>query len=459
MHDMTEGSIPGHLLRMALPIAIGMLFQTLYVLIDLYFVARLGGAAIAGVSAAGNLQFIVMGMTQVLGVGTMALIAQAVGRKDQGDANLVFNQSLLLSAGCGALVLVGGYAFAAAFMRTFGADAATAAAGTTYLYWFLPGLALQFALISMGSALRGTGIAKPTMLVQMVTVVLNAVLAPVLIAGWGTGIALGVAGAALASSLSIAAGVVLMTLYFARLEHYAGFDRSLQHARLDVWKRILRIGLPPGGEFLLMFVFIGVVYWVIRDFGANAQAGFGIGSRVMQAAFLPAMAIAFAASPVAAQNVGAGHAQRVRDTFRIAAWFGGAIMLVLTLLCQWQPDLLVRGFTGDAGVLAVASEFLAYISWNFLASGLVFTCSGMFQALGNTLPALFSTSVRLLTFALPALWLSTRPGFELRHLWLLSMATVALQAIVSLGLLQREFRRRLPAAGLGTTATPQPAAK
>ncbi|WP_460714579.1 MATE family efflux transporter [Lysobacter terrae] len=454
---MTQGSIPKHLMRMAIPIAIGMLFQTLYVLIDLYFVAHLGDAAIAGVSTAGNLQFIVMGLTQVLGVGTMALIAQAVGRKDQADANLVFNQSLLLSAVCGVVVLLGGYAFAAAFMRKLGADAATTAAGITYLYWFLPALGLQFALISMGSALRGTGIAKPSMLVQVVTVVLNAILAPVLIAGWGTGRPMGVAGAALASSLAIGVGVILMTLYFLRLEHYVGFDRSQWRVRLDVWRRILRIGLPPGGEFVLVFLYLGVIYWVIRDFGAAAQAGFGIGSRVMQAIFLPVMAIAFAASPVAGQNVGAGHAQRVRDTFKYAALYGGAIMLTLTLLCQWRPELLVRGFTQDTAVIAIAGEFLGYISWNFLASGLVFTCSGMFQALGNTWPALASTATRLLTFALPALWLSTRPGFQLRQIWMLSIATVAFQAIVSLLLLRREFRRRLATPAAPVTATPQPA--
>ncbi|GAB3347061.1 MATE family efflux transporter [Lysobacter tyrosinilyticus] len=458
MQDLTQGSISKHLLRMAVPIAIGMLFQTLYVLIDLYFVARLGGTAVAGVSAASNLQFIIMGLTQVLGVGTMALIAQAVGRKDRSDANLVFNQSLLLSAGCAALVLIGGYALTGAYMHTLGADAATTAAGITYLHWFLPGLALQFALVSMGSALRGTGIAKPTMLVQVVTVVLNTILAPVLIAGWGTGKPMGVAGAALASSLAIAVGVVMMTLYFARLEHYVGFDTTQMRARFDVWRRLLRVGLPPGGEFALMFIYIGVIYWVIRHFGADAQAGFGIGSRVMQAIFLPVMAIAFAASPVAGQNVGAGHPLRVRETFRVAMWFGGTFMLALTLLCQWRPELLVRGFSHDAGVIAVASEFLRYISWNFLASGLVFTCSGMFQALGNTLPALFATATRLLTFVVPALWLSSRPGFELRHLWLLSMATMALQAIVSFTLLQREFRRKLPTLVARAPVTAQPAA-
>ena len=103
MQDLTEGSIPRHLVKLAAPIAIGMVFQTLYYLVDLYFVAQLGGAAIAGLSSAGTVQFLVMALTQVLGVGTMALIAQASGRKDQPDANLIFNQSLLTA--CSVLIV------------------------------------------------------------------------------------------------------------------------------------------------------------------------------------------------------------------------------------------------------------------------------------------------------------------------------------------------------------------
>ncbi|KRD32009.1 MATE family efflux transporter [Lysobacter sp. Root916] len=441
MQDLTQGSIPKHVLRMAAPIMIGMLFQTLYFLIDLYFVARLGDAAIAGVGAAGNVQFIVMALTQILGVGTMALISHAVGRKDRDDANLVFNQSLLLALTCAAITLVLGYALGGAYMRTLGADAATTQHGIDYLYWFLPGLALQFAQIAMGSALRGTGIAKPTMVVQMLTVILNAILAPVLIAGWLTGKPMGVAGAGLATSISVAAGVVMMALYFARLEKYVGFDPSQFHARLAVWKRILRIGLPPGGEFALMFVYMAVIYWVIRGFGAEAQAGFGIGQRVMQAIFLPAMAVAFATAPVAGQNVGAGRPERVRATFHAAVAIGVVLMLALTALCQWRPDWLVGVFTQETAVIAVAAQFLSIISLNFVASGLIFTCSGMFQALGNTLPAFASSASRMLTFALPAVWLSTRPDFELRQLWLLSVASVTLQAILSVVLLLRALRQ------------------
>src|SRR5271154_376251 len=128
MKDLTNSPIVKNILQMALPIAAGMFFQTLYFLIDLYFVAGLGDAAIAGVGAAGNVTFIVMAVTQVLGVGTVTLISHAAGRKDQADASLVFNQSLALSAACGVLILMLGYAAGPYFMDTLGSDPATVAA-------------------------------------------------------------------------------------------------------------------------------------------------------------------------------------------------------------------------------------------------------------------------------------------------------------------------------------------
>ncbi len=447
MQDLTQGSISKHIVRLAAPMAAGMIFQTLYVLIDLYFVSRLGDASIAGVGAAANVQFVVLALTQILSVGTMVLISHAAGRKDQADANVIFNQGVLLSAACAAITLIGGYAFASMYMGALSADAETAAAGTKYLRYYLPGLGMQFALVTMGAALRGTGITKPTMVVQVLTVVLNAILAPLLIAGWGTGKPLGVAGAGLASTISITAGVVMLAFYFIRNEKYVAFEVAHMHARLDQWKRILKIGLPAGGEFALMSVFIGMNYIIISKFGAHAQAGYSIGSRVMQSIFLPAMAIAFAAAPVAGQNVGAGKPERARETFVKAAIIGSSLMLVLTVICQFRAEWFLLPFaSSDPEVMRVGTEFLQIISLNFVASGIIFTCSGMFQALGNTLPSLLSSASRLLTFMGPALWISSRPGFALRHLWYLSVATVLAQMITSWLLLRREFGKREKAA-------------
>jgi putative MATE family efflux protein len=415
----------------------------MYYLVDLFFVARLGGTAIAGVSAAGNVQFIIMALTQVLGVGTMVLISHAAGRKDQTDANLIYNQSLLMAAVCAGITLVAGFGLSRWYLGTISADAATQEAGLTYLYWFTPGMALQFALISMGSALRGTGIAKPTMVVQVLTVIINMILAPVLIAGVGTGRPMGVAGAGLASSIAVVAGVIMMIVYFERLEHYVGFNATMFRPRMSDWRRILKIGLPAGGEFALMFVYMAVVYWSIRTFGPEAQAGFGVGGRVMQAVFLPAMAVAFATAPVAGQNFGARLFERTRKTFVSSVVIGTSLMLVLTVVIQAEGERMVGFFTGDPAVISVAVGFLHIISFNFVASGVIFTCSSMFQALGNTVPSVISSATRMATFAIPAMWLSTRPGFQIRHIWILSVTTVVVQLAVSLLLLRREFRRKL----------------
>jgi putative MATE family efflux protein len=387
--------------------------------------------------------FIVFALTQMLGVGIVALISQAVGRKDASEANLVFNQSLMLSLLCAFLTLGLGYGGAHAYMTTLGADLPSAVAGTAYLQWFLPGLALQFAMVSMGSALRGTGIVKPTMVVQGLTVLMNIVLAPVLIVGWGTHHPLGVAGAGLATTISVAFGVFLLAVYFLKLEKYVQPHPLLWAPRLSVWLRILNIGLPAGGEFALMFGYMAIIFWIIRDFGAAAQAGFGIGSRVMQSIFLPAMAVAFATAPIVGQNFGGQKPERVRATVGTSVVMTCSVMLLLTFLCQWRSAVLILPFSAEPNVVAFGAQFLTIISWNFVATGIIFTCSSTFQGLGNTWPSLASSASRLITFVGPALWLSAQPWFQIRHLWYLSVTTVSIQALTSIYLVRRELRHRL----------------
>ncbi len=119
-------------------------------------------------------------------------------------------------------------------------------------------------------------------------------------------------------------------------------------------------------------------------------------------------------------------------------------MLILTLVCVWQSPLLLQGFTNDKTVLLFSVTFLQIICFNFIPSGLVFTCSGLFQAIGNTWPALISTAIRLATFIIPALWLSQNQDFEISQLWYLSVTSVCLQACLSVYLLRTEFAKRLP---------------
>lgn len=445
MKDLTQGSIPKHLITMAIPMMIGMFVQTLYFLVDLYFVGKLGATALAGLSLAGNAMFLIFALTQVLNVSTAALLSHAVGRQDQNDANNTFNQSFMFASVIGIVVCIIGYFGAESYLSLVSQDANTVAAGLSYLHWFIPCMALQFVMVSISAALRGTGIVKPTMTIQMLSILINIILSPILITGWGTGYAMGIAGAGFASSISVVCAVLMLCYYFKTAEKYISVDFSLWRPDVDCLKKLLKVGLPAGGEFFLMFVYMGSIYWLIQQFGANAQAAFGLGSRIMQAIFLPAMAIAFAAPAVAGQNFGAKNYQRVRETFTWSCVITCSLMAILTIVCLFNSQILLQGFSEDPEVILLSVAFLQIICWNFVPSGIVFTCSGLFQSLGNTWPALMSTATRLITFLMLALWLSSQKDFTLERLWYLSVTTVCLQSMVSYLFLRREFKKRLPA--------------
>src|SRR6266571_602825 len=421
MKDLTTGSVTRHLLHMSAFLAMSMVVQTLYLLADLYWVGRLGKEAIAAVGVAGNITMVGLALTQMLGVGTTTLISQAAGGKDRPQAELVFNQSFVMSIGIVVSLGVVGLMLGRAYCDWLSAVAATATLAKAYLLWFLPGLLLQFPLVALGSALRATGIIKPAVGFQVLSVFLNIVLAPLLIFGIGPWPKLGVTGAALATFISILVADVLIIIYFEKKYHYLRFRFPLFTPQTRIWGGMLRIGVPAGAEFVLLFVYIMLVYAIIRGFGPAAQAGFGVGARVMQALFLPVVALSFAVSPVVGQNFGGRRADRVRRSVYSAIGIASVMMLVLTLIAYLAPAALIGVFSHDPRVIAFGSDYLRIVSLNFVSAGIVFTTSSIFQGIGNTLPPLFSSITRLILFALPALLISRTPGFEIRHIWYLSV--------------------------------------
>ena len=454
MQDLTTGSLARHLFATGGFMLFTMVFQTLYFLADLYWMGRLGKEAVAAVGVAGNLTFVVLALTQMLGVGTTTLVSHAVGRKDPDGARRVFNQAQSMSLLAGAGFLVVGLLCTPAYAAAFSADAATAALVRQFLWWFVPAMALQFALVAVSSALRGMGDFKPGMIVGSSTVVLNMALAPVLIFGWGTGRPLGVAGAAIASLVAIAVGVTWLYFYAERPGSILRVRAAEMRPETATWQRLLGIGLPAGVEFGLIAVYMAVVYVVSQPFGSAAQAGFGIGQRVGQSGFMPIVALGFAVAPVAGQNFGAGRADRVKATFFMAAKLSLAGTAVFVAICQLFPATLIRAFSTDPAVVAVGEEYLRIVSWNYLAAGLVFVTSSMFQAMGNTKPSLIASCIRVVIVAIPAFVLSSWPGFHLVWVWYLTVVSVTLQLALSLWLLRREFAVRLrPAA---STAQPEP---
>jgi putative MATE family efflux protein len=348
-----------------------------------------------------------------------------------------------LLAGCiGILFLVTVTALRGAYVRGLSPDLVSALRANEYLSWYIPAMALQFPMVVMGAALRGTGNFKPGMIVQTATVIINTVLVPTLMFGWMTGRPMGVAGAGLATLVAILIGTVWLAFFFVTATSYFRVHLDVKpHGRL--WADMLKIGLPAGVEFLLVALYLFVVYTLSRPFGAAAQAGFGIGQRIIQAGFMPVVALGFAVAPVAGQNFGARQPHRVRETFVRAATLAVSVMAVMSLLCSLAPQPLIRFFSSDPAVVAVGAEYLRIVAWSLVASGLVYVNGSMFQAMGNTLPPLFASFTRSFVALVPAVLLARVAGFELRWLWWLSVSATLLQLMINLLLLRREFRIRL----------------
>jgi Na+-driven multidrug efflux pump len=205
---------------------------------------------------------------------------------------------------------------------------------------------------------------------------------------------------------------------------------------------MLKIGLPAGAEFALTAIYLFIVYTVCRPFGASAQAAFGIGLRLVQSMFLPVVALAFAAGPVAGQNVGARKADRVRTTFLSAVAMAAGVTTISAVFGYFEAERFMRIFTSDPEVVRVGVEYLRIAVWSFVASGVVFVSSSMFQALGNAVPPLITSVGRITIIAIPIIILSQQPGFDLKTVWYISVVGTAFQMVANLVLLQREFHKR-----------------
>src|SRR6202140_1352205 len=154
MEDLTTGPLTRHLLKTPSFMLVTMIFQTLYFLIDLFWVGRLGTQAIAAVGIAGNFTFIVLALTQMLGVGTTTVVSHAVGRKNHDEAQLMLNQAQVLAMVTGILFLIVGMLVRIPYSRALAPDSETAALASQYLLWFIPAMALQFLMVAGGAAPR-----------------------------------------------------------------------------------------------------------------------------------------------------------------------------------------------------------------------------------------------------------------------------------------------------------------
>jgi len=441
--DLTEGPILKTLVRLAVPVTIAMVMFTVYLMVDLYFVGRLGPEAVAAVSISGNAFFIHLGFSTILGTGGMALIAQAFGRKDYDYAARVFKQCILLALMVGVVEAAVGLMIAPAYIKFFGGSGKSLEWGIQYFQIFVISFLFMILLYTIGNCYRGMGNTKTPMIIMLQANLMNIALDPILIFGWLGLPALGVRGAALASVIS---QIYALSIY--------GYFIFIKGAHIDIkgkWqlnlgiiRQSLYIGVPSGLNHFLLAANLLITFRVISHYGTAALASIGIGFRILQAIYIPVIAVASAMAAIVGQNFGANKYRRINGTFARAWLIATLFMLFCTAICQAFPAYLIGMFSDDPAVIRFGVTYLKIFSLGFVMVGTIMITSAVFQGLGKTYPSLVGAALDNVLFAGLVFTLPVYFSWGIQSIWWIKLTTAIIEmAVVAVWLMGELQRTRL----------------
>ena len=382
--DFTRGSLNRAIFLLAVPMVLEMFLESLFAVVDVFWVARLGSDALAAVGLSETMLTIVYSVALGLGLSATAMVARRIGEKDRDGAATAAVQAIALGIVTGLVFGVCGWIFAESLLGLMGGSPSVLATGAWYARI---GLGMSFAplMITVNNAIfRGTGDAAIAMRVLWFSNFINLVLDPCLIFGWGPFPQLGLTGAAVATLIGRTAGVLFQVYLFAR-----GTDRLRilrHHVRLarDVLARLAKVSLTGISQFLVPHVSWICLMRIVAEFGAPAVASYTIGIRVILFIFLPSWGLSGAAATLVGQNLGAKQPDRAESSvWRTAvcnmAFLGGIGMLLII-----YADPIARLFTSDAAVLPLAASCLRIISYGNVGYALGMVMLQAFNGAGDT---------------------------------------------------------------------------
>jgi putative MATE family efflux protein len=438
--DLTKGSIPGLLLRLSAPIIFSMFIFTLYLVVDLFFVGRLGPDAVAAVSISGNALFIVLGLSFILGNGATTLIAQSLGAGDATFANSVFRQTLLMTFLVALVACLAGLISAVPYIRFFGGTGKSLQWGVAYFRIFSISFFFIQLLHVMEACYRGVGNTKTPMKISMLSVGLNIVLDPILIFGLLGVPKLGVRGAAIASLISqiLALGIYIVLICNRRKTLTV---KGSWRPDPSIIVKSLFIGVPSGITYFLLAINLLITYRVISSFGTAALASVGIGFRVLQTIYLPVIAVTAAMAPIVGQNYGAHKPHRIFKTLQAGGLIGTVIMLTGTGLCGLFPEGLIGFFSEDAQVIHYGVIYLTIMSLGNVFVGTIMAVAAVFQGLGKTYPGLVAAVCDNLLFALLVFTLPGYFGWGIGAVWWIKLSTAIVETAIGWIWLRFDLKR------------------
>ena len=402
--DFTEGAISRAIFLLGIPMVLEMCMESLFAIVDVFWVTRLGATAIATVGLTESMLTLVFSVAIGLSMSATAMVARRIGEKDPRGAAVAAVQAIILGVVVAVAMGVPGAWFAPQLLHAMGAPADLIAVGHRYTAVVF-GASVSVLLLFLNNAIfRGAGDASVAMRVLWLSNVINLALDPCFIFGLGPFPALGVTGAAVSTAIGRSCGVLYQFWILAR-----------GHSRIAILREDLRV-VPRVVGALARVSVTGVLQfavahtsWIalvrfISAFGSAAVAGYTIGIRVFAFAILPSWGMSGAAATMVGQNLGARKPDRAERAVYLTAFYNALYMGAVAAVFIFVPGLLVHVFTTDASIGAFAVDCLRIIGYGNLAYAAVMVLLQAFNGAGDTVTPTLINIVGFWICEIPLAW-------------------------------------------------------
>ena len=385
--DFTTGSLNKAILLLSIPMVLEMIWESLFAIADIYFVSQLGAEAVAAVGITESLITIVYSIGIGLSMGTTALVSRRIGEKNPEAAAKTAFQGIIVGIIGSLLIAIPGVLFAPELLALMGASETIINELSGYTSIMLGGNVVIMLLFIINAVFRSSGDAAISMRVLMVANGINIILDPILIFGLGPIPALGIEGAAIATNIGRGLAIVYqLHLLFGKSKKAKRVHIRREDCVPDfaLMRKLIKISLGGIGQILIATTsWIGLVR-IIAEFGSEAVAGYTIGIRIIVFALLPSVGISNAAATLVGQNLGADCPDRAEQS----VWRTGKVNMVLlgtiSIFFIFVPDVFVKIFAKEPGVIEAASMCLRVVSIGFVSYGFGMVLVHSFNGAGDT---------------------------------------------------------------------------
>ena len=423
---------------LAFPIMAGMGIHTLYTIVDMIFIGRLGGDAIAAVAFNMPLFFLVLGLSFGVGSGVTASIARFIGAKDKVNADNTAEHAVALGLIISTILTTLGLIYGEGLLQRLGATESVLPLSWDYLKVSLIGLPFMVFSTFFRSILSGEGDMKLPMAVAGLGTILNIILDPIFIFTLGYG----VGGAAMASAISqLIVFVIFVYMLFVKEHAYIRFRMRDFSPSIFIIKDIIRVGLPASMSMIIMAFGQLVFNRILVRFSTDAVAAYQVGGRMDMVIFLPIMAIASALTTLVGMFFGAKEIEKIKFIAKYGIIWSMMVTGVLSIILYIFAPLFVKNFTLDVDIQSIAVTYLRFICLIYPLIAIGMTVGRILQGLGKGLPMLVITSIRILALSAPlALYFIMVLNKPIEWVWYAMIISTIVSVAISLIWLKSAFK-------------------